>query len=345
MLGQNHLTQAQGRPCRQQEGLSQLALRELFSLMQSHQALSILEGVHVTLQGPEAGGCSARRHLLLLSVEEGSTRLPLCGLGQPKWGHNFAPYLLSALTVQARVGGGGPRVATAPCCDCLEVSVCPGDMAGSVSEGKGSLHGIPSVLHVADPLGPGREACQPESQNLTGVPRKVNAPRRGVVLDFLLSPNKARLTHDNKILSSDTEQYVATGVPCPRVMGGEGARPDGCTGRSRENLGSVRIGPSHRLEPVSAETQVAEAWPAGSGPLRWAPCSDLGAQHAGRAAPGLEMLEPSAILKKPTPSERELSAGVAGQGCRPVRLGEEVNAQTLVSLLPVHAWPSQSKEL
>lgn len=57
LLGQNHLTQAPGRLCRQQEGLGRLASCELFSLRQGHQALSILEGVHVALQGPEAGGC------------------------------------------------------------------------------------------------------------------------------------------------------------------------------------------------------------------------------------------------------------------------------------------------
>lgn len=76
--------------------------------------------------------------------------------------------------------------------------------------------------------------------------------------------------------------------------------------------------------------------------MRWVLSSDLGAQHAAGPAPGLEMLEPSAILKKPTPFEREPSAGVDRRGCWPVRLGEEVNPQTLV-VLPVHAWPSQSK--
>lgn len=42
-------------------------------------------------------------------------------------------------------------MATAPWCDCLEVSVHLGDEARSISEGEGGLHGVPSFLHVADP--------------------------------------------------------------------------------------------------------------------------------------------------------------------------------------------------
>lgn len=110
---------------------------------------------------------------------------------------------------------------------------------------------MPSFLHVTDPPGPGSEARQPESES-HGSAWEANMLHRGVALDFPPPPSRVRLTRDNKTLSSDTEQWVASGVPCPRVTGGEGARPDGCTGQRREILGSVGIGPSHRPEPVSA---------------------------------------------------------------------------------------------
>lgn len=142
-------------------------------------------------------------------------------------------------------------MAAAPCCDRLEVSVSWRTWQGLSQRERGVRMACPAsstsltrrVLEVR-PVNP--------SQNLMGVPREAKMLHRGVALDFPPPPSRVRLTHDNKTLSSDTEQWVASGIPCPRVPGGEGARPDGCTGQRREILGSVGIGPSHRPEPVSA---------------------------------------------------------------------------------------------